>query len=103
MIRSHCTPVQSGKKKESERGVLKNYIGKQLMVNCAPQALYRVLGQIGVSTTNETVRVDAIKDCKNKILEGYSLDGKKCNLFLILFDNLGFRVRGGNNNKVGYE
>ena len=103
MIRSHCTPVQSGKKKESERGVLKNYIGKQLMVNCAPQALYRVLGQIGVSTTNETVRVDAIKDCKNKILEGYSLDGKKYNLFLILFDNLGFRVRGGKNNKVGYE
>ena len=105
-MRSQC--VLLGKKKDDksrrrERGVLKNYVGNQLMVNCAPQAVYRVLNQIGVSTANETVRIDGIQDCKNRILKGYPLEGKKYDLFLILFDNLGFRVRGGKNNKIGYE
>ena len=65
------------------------------MVNCAPQALYRILNQIGISSSNETVRVDAIKGSKEVILDGYSFEGKKYDLFLILFDNLGFRVCGG--------
>ena len=82
---------------------MKEFISQQLMVNCAPHALYRVLNQIGVSNSNETVRVDAINDSKNKILAGYPLEGKKYDLFLILFDNLGFRIRGGKTLKVGYE
>ena len=95
LVRSQC--VWKG------RSILKNFVGQQLMVNCAPQALYRILNQLGVSNSNETVRIDAIKDSKKKILAGYPLDGKKYDLFLILFDNLGFRVRGGKNLKVGFE
>ena len=83
--------------------MLKDFVSQQLMANCASHALYRVLNQIGVSSSNETVRVDAINDSKNKILAGYPLEGKKYDLFLILFDNLGSRVRGGKNLKVGYE
>ena len=49
------------------------------------------------------MKIDAIKECKKKILEGYCLDGKKYHLFLILFDNLGFQVCGGKHNKLGYE
>ena len=88
---------------QNGRGALKDFVGKQLMVNSAPQALYRILNYIGVSTSNEMVRVDAIKDCKEKILDGYSFEGKKYDLFLILFDNLGFRIRKGKTSKVGYE
>ena len=36
-------------------------------------------------------------------MKGYPLEGKKYDLFLILFHNLGFRVHGGKNNKIGYE
>lgn len=96
MIRSHSDG-------NGRRGPLKNFIGKQLMVNCAPQALYRILNYIGISNSNETVRIDGIKDCREKIMKGYSFDGKKYDLFLILFDNLGFRIRGGKNTQVGYE
>ena len=103
MIRNQCILSKKKDNWRGERGVLKHFLGKQLMVNCAPQALYRILCQIGVSTTNETVRVDAIQDCKKKILKGYPLDGKKYDMFLLLFDNLGFRVRGGKDNKIGYE
>lgn len=95
MIRSHCT--------WKGRSILKDFVGQQLMINCAPQALYRILNQLGVSNSNETVRVNTIKDSKSKILAGYPLAGKKYDLFLILFDNLGFRVRGGKNLKVGYD
>ena len=87
MIRSQC--VLKG------RSILKDFVGQQLMINCASQSLYRILNQLGISSSNETIRVDAIKDCKSKILAGYPLKGKKYDLFLILFDNLGFRVRGG--------
>ena len=85
------------------RSVLKDFVGQQLMMNCAPQALYRILNQVGIANSNETVRLDNIKDCEKKILSGYNLDGKKYDLFLILFDNLGFRVRGGKTNRIGYE
>ena len=95
MIRSQCTL--------KGQIILKDFVGQQLMINCASQSLYRILNQLGVSSSNETIRVDAIKDCKSKILAGYPLKGKKYDLFLILFDNLGFRVRGGKNLKVGYE
>ena len=95
MIRNHS--------ERSGRGALKDFIGKQLMVNCAPQALYRTLNYTGISTSNATVRLDSLKDSNAKILAGYSFEGKKYDLFLILFDNLGFRVRGGKDNKVGYE
>ena len=95
LVRSQC--IWKG------RSVLKNFVSQQLMVNCASHALYRVLNQIGVSNSNETVRVDAINDSKKKILAGYPLEGKKYDLFLILFDNLGFRIRGGKTLKVGYE
>ena len=95
MIRSHS--IWKG------RSILKDFVGQQLMINCASQYLYRILNQIGISSSNETIRVDAIKDCKNKILAGYPLEGKRHDLFLILFDNLGFRVRGGKNLKVGYD
>ena len=95
MIRSQC--VWKG------RSILKYFVGQQLMINCASNSLYKILNQIGVSSSNETVRVGAIKGSKNKILAGYPLAGKKYDLFLILFDNLGFRVRGGKNLKVGYD
>ena len=95
MIRSQC--VWKG------RSILKDIVGQQLMVNCSSQALYRMLNQLDISNNNETVRIDAIKDSKNKILAGYPLKGKRYDLFLILFDNLGFRCRGGKNLKVGYE
>lgn len=103
MIRSQSASLKKEEGKKGEKGFLREYIGKQLLVNCAPQALYRILNQIGISTSNETVRIEAINDCKNKILTGYSVEGKKYDMFLILFDNLGFRVRGGKNNKIGYE
>ena len=103
MIRNQCILSKKKDNWRGERGVLKHFLGKQRMVNCAPQALYRILCQIGISTTNETVRVDAIQDCKKKILKGYPLDGRNYDMFLLLFDNLGFRVRGGKDNKIGYE
>ena len=103
MIRSQSIPVKKKDDEKGEKGFLREYVGKQLLVNCAPQALYRILNQIGISTSNETVRIEGINDCKNKILKGYSLEGKKYDLFLLLFDNLGFRVRGGKNKKIGYD
>ena len=95
--------IQSQSVWNEGKNILKEFVSQQLMVNCAPTALYQVLNQIGISRSNQTVRVEAIKDSKNKILEGYLLAGKKYDLFLILFDNLGFRIRGGKNLKVGYD
>ena len=80
MIRSQCV--------WKRRSILKDIVGQQLMVNCSSQALYQMLNQLGISNSNETVRIDAIKDSKNKILAGYPLKGKRYDLFLILFDNL---------------
>ena len=51
---------------QNGRGTLKEFVRKQLMVNSAPQALYHILNYIGVSTSNEMVRVDAIKIVKRK-------------------------------------
>ena len=82
MIRSQCV--------WKRRSILKDFVGQQLMINCASNLLYKILNKIGVSSSNETVRVGAIKGNKNKILDGYPLAGKKYDLFLILFDNLGF-------------
>ena len=72
------------------RNILKDFVGQQLMINCASNSLYKILNQIGVSNSNKTVRIRTIKDSRTKILAGYPLEGKKYDLFLNLFDNLDF-------------
>lgn len=106
MIRSTLmgkTEKKVGQEEAPKRSILKEFIGRQLIAHGAPQALYKVLNQIGCSYSNETVRISQIKDCREKILKGYDFNGKKYGLFLVLFDNLGFRIRGGRERKIGYD
>lgn len=101
-----CEMIRNAKwrptKKHGPRSILKEYVGNQLMVNNANNALYHFFNQIGISNSVKTIRKDCVRVFQEKLEEGYCFDGKKYDLFLILFDNLGFKVRG-RAGRVGYD
>ena len=89
--------------KDRNQSPLKEFMGKQLLVNGAPQALYKTLNRLGISTCNETVRLDSKLKMNNQFSTGFLFSQKKFNLFMVLYDNVGFRRRGGKKGGVGYD
>jgi hypothetical protein len=89
--------------KDRKQSPLKEFMGKQLLVNGAPQALYKTLNRLGISTCNETVRLDSKLKMNNQFSTGFSFAHKQFNLFMVLYDNVGFRRRGGKKGGVGYD
>jgi hypothetical protein len=100
MIR-HAIKGDRGNIKSRGRSILKEYIANQFRVNNAPQSLYRLFNQLEISNSNEACRMDSIQSFQDKLNDGLNFKGKRYDLFLILFDNLGFRTRGAG--RVGYE
>lgn len=95
----HANPYYGRRNKQ--RALLKEYISKQLTVNGAPNALYTIFNRLGISHCSNLVRTEAVRSFNKQLEKGYSFANKKYDLFFILFDNLGFRVRGSG--RVGYD
>jgi hypothetical protein len=89
--------------KSRRRSPLKEFMGKQLLVNGAPQALFRTLNRLGISTCNQTIRLDSKLKLKEQFAAGFSFSNKRFNMLMVLYDNVGFRRRGGKKGGVGYD
>ena len=96
-----CDMIRNAR--DRKRSALKDFMAKQLLVHAAPQALYRILNKLGISTCNETVRLDSIVKERANFSSGFSFAGKKFSLLMMLYDNIGFRRRGGKTCGVGYD
>ena len=66
-----CDMIRNAR--DRKRSALKDFMAKQLLVHAAPQALYRILNKLGISTCNETVRLDSIVKERENFSSGFLL------------------------------
>ena len=91
--------------KTCEKSALKNHIGNLLLVHGANQAVCKILNKLGISTCKESIRLNVKETTHKKLSSGIPLLKKAYDLFLVLYDNIGFRRKGGGKKLkgVGYD
>lgn len=92
--------------KSGSKSSFRNHVGNLLAVHGVSQAVYDILnGPIGIATRRECVRKNVKAETREKLKAGISLAGRYYDLLLILYDNIGFKRRGGGKKMkgVGYD
>ena len=85
--------------KSTTPDVLKTLVGNQLLVHNVSQSVHRTLNMFGLSTGNKREQCHDIRDGENKLVTGFITSGKRHDLLILVYDNIGF----SNCRKVGYE
>lgn len=73
---------------------MNDLISNQLMVNYAPQEIYRILNSVGISSSNNRIRLSDIKDGNEALEAGFNVDVKRWNMIVMAYNNCGFIRRG---------
>ena len=85
-------------------GVLKSTLSQQMRVDSTSDRLFDLTGEFGISLSRTSVRLNEQARAAEKIKEG--IDLKKISRYamvILLYDNVGFKVRAGRRRKVGYD
>lgn len=81
-------------------GVMQSAIQRMLKVNQANKQIVQNLCKLRIGTSRERARLEDIKKISGKLLKGWNLKGRKYGLIFVMYDNLGFRIRGA---QAGYD
>jgi len=74
-------------------GPLKRIVANQLIANPVSQSLHHVLHKFGFTPSKQWTRLKELIDAEMKILDGIK-DFDPHDLWMVLYDNIGFRVGG---------
>jgi hypothetical protein len=79
---------------EHTTGVLKKLIGNQLVANPVSQSLNKILNKIGIAPSKQQYRLKDILKSEQTMLGGLTGLLDPHDMWLMLYDNIGFRVCG---------
>lgn len=81
-------------------GILQNVIQKHLSVHNVPVAVKASLCRLRICSSREKVRLEDIQEVKKQLVKGWDLAGKQYWMIFVMYDNLGFRIKGA---RAGYD
>ena len=81
-------------------GVLQSVIQRLLSVEQASTVITSTLCKLRISSSRERMRLEDITNVKNQLIKGWDMSGRKYGLIFVMYDNLGFKIRGAS---AGYD